>query len=607
MPFYSALLRGWKGLRVEIHCRAEAEGKGLSLFGNVGPVLREAKAIIPLAFESLGLPVPSGKLTVQIQPIDEPKNLSSLYLALALAMFCQYVLSANPRSSDNNERGQYELYDDKEIQEEIRKAKEILQWAQKIQELIERNYLCFGELNIKGDIVRINGALSLLDQAQPGDIVILPEGNLHEAQFWTKTAEYASKVEVYTVANLHEACDVISGDSKAEPVRMKQLPKFKAYRRHSPVDFADIVNQDEAKKALEIAAAGGHHCLLYGPKGEGKSLLAKALPGILPTLDPNVNMNEILDTNRIWSAKGLLDDGELVLHRPFRDVAPGATEAALFGGGIGIPQPGEISLAHRGVLLMDEFPQFSPNILEKLRGPLQDKQITVSRAKSTYTFPSAFILVAAMNPCRCSFYGEYMCKDCGKIVPQWRILCECGSGKLIHRCNCGASARRRFERLLSGPLEDRIHLKIRVYSSTLPLKLTSEAQGESSEKIRRRVERARKLQAQRFAGTGRTLNSEVETPHEIYKLFEPTDGAKQLEEKLPKLLTFPVSTRTKVQTLCVARTIADLKNKSELGATEVAEAALRYTRPLIASIEERRLLPISVQDLLDKAKIRPPY
>ena len=605
MPFYSALLRGWKGLRLQILCRAEAKGKGLSLFGNVGPVLREAKAIVPLAFDSQGLPVPEGKLTVQLQPIDEPKNLASLYLGLALAIFCQYVQTGASADFDSSVEKDRHSDDDDELEKDIRRTQEILEWAQRIQSMSDRNYFCIGELNIYGEVIRINGALSLLDQAKPGDIVILPEANLHEAQFWTRTSEMGPGVETYAVASLREACEILSGERKAEPVGQKQLPRFKPCPQPN-VDFSDIVNQDDAKRALEIAAAGGHHCLLYGPKGEGKSLLAKALPGILPRLDPQVNMDEILETNRIWSAKGLLEDGQLVIHRPFRDVAPGISEAGLFGGGAGIPQPGEISLAHRGVLLMDEFAQFPPHILEKLRGPLQDKKITIGRARSTYTFPAAFILVAAMNPCRCSYYGEYICKRCGMIVPQGRVLCTCGSGDLLHRCNCGAPARRRFERLLSGPLEDRVHLKVRVYSSTLPLKLTAGSPGESSRTIRRRVERARKMQAQRFEGSSRTLNSEVETPREIYELFSPTKGAQLLVERLPHSLPYPVSMRTKVQTLLVARTIADLEEDSEMNALHVAEAALRYTRPLLARIEERKDFPISSEALLDRAGIGTP-
>lgn len=599
MAFYSALLKGWEGQRVRIHCRAEAEGRGFSLFGNVGPIVREARAIVPLAFDSQNLPVPSGKLAVQLQPIDEVRNQSSLYLGIALAIFSQYVMSKPPEAADS------EHAQEEQEETELEKAEEMMRWARRIGELIDRNYLCIGELNIRGDLVRINGALSLLDQAQPGDTVILPEANLKEAQFWTRTAGSAAEVEVYAIPTLREACQVLSGETDAKPVRMKQLPHFIPHPMPQ-VDFSDIINQDEAKRALEIAAAGGHHCLLYGPKGEGKSLLAKALPGILPRLDPEINMEEILETNRIWSAKGLLHDGELVVQRPFREVAPGITPPALFGGGSGIPQPGEISLAHRGVLLMDEFPQFPPKMLERLRGPLQEKSVTVGRTRGSYRFPAAFILVAAMNPCRCSYYGEYRCKRCRRIVPQGRVICTCGSGELVHMCDCGASARKRFEHLLSGPLEDRLALKVRVYSTTLPLKLSSKSQGERSRTIRRRVERARQLQVDRFQGTGRTLNSEVEKPKEIYDLFDPTRGARLLAERLPRVMPFNVSTRRKVQTLCVARTIADLRGDPELSALDVAEAALRYTRPLLARIEERKLLPISAKDLLDRARIRTP-
>jgi magnesium chelatase family protein len=195
---------------------------------------------------------------------------------------------------------------------------------------------------------------------------------------------------------------------------------------------------------------------------------------------------------------------------------------------------------------------------------------------------------------------------CHRVVPQGNILCSCGKGELQHRCNCGATARRQFEQLLSGPLEDRLHLKVRVYSSDLPLKLIGTSQSESSRTIRQRVERARKLQAKRFINTSKSLNSEVETPREIYNLFNPTKGAQLLVEQLPSCLPYPVSTRTKVQTLLVARTIADLKEDPQMNALHIAEAALHYTRPLLARIEERKELPLSAQDLLNRAKIITP-
>lgn len=602
MPFDSAVLRGWQSTRVSVHvkARAEAGGKGFSLFGNVGPVLREAKSVIPLGFESLDMPVPAGSLIVQLQPIDIPKNRSALHLALALATYSRFILSEATRS----ERFDCEHTETEEFSEESAEA--ILAWARSLRRLVDKQFFCFGEVNIKGQVARVDGALSMLDQSRPGDIIIVPEDNLHEAQFWAKTCPHAAMVEIYAVADLSQAWSVVLGEKIVKQVRQRPLPKFRAFAHSPQIDFKDIVGQDNAKRALEISAAGGHHCLLYGPKGEGKSLLAKALPGILPPLDPEVNMSEILDVNRIWSAKGALRDGELVLYRPFREVSPGASEVAILGGGAGDPQPGEISLAHRGVLLMDEFPQFSRGLLEKLRGPLQDKSITVSRANGSFTFPAAFILVAAMNPCQCSYYGEFLCRTCGKVVLHDELVCRCGEARFEHRCKCGGAARRKFERLLSGPIEDRLHIKVRVYSSRFSAQLTSRSRVLSTSTIRHRVMNARRMQADRFSDHGLSLNSEVQTPNVIVGLFRPTKGAKKLVSKLPEVLPYAVSMRTKVQTLLVARTIADLEGCRNLLAKHVAEAALRYSRPLSASIEERKVLPISIQGLLKDARISEP-
>lgn len=508
---YSAGLEGIEARVIEVEASAVKGLRAFNIVGLADTAIKEAKERVASAVKSIGLPAPQSqakRVLINLAPADMKKQGALYDLPIAIA----YLIASSqiiPCKTAQDKTG---------------------------------NKILFGELALDGKLKPIKGALSfaLMAKEQGFDEIILPKANIKEAGL-SILLKNKTDFKIIGANNLLEAVNHINGTEEI-PEFQFNLAELQAEPNNFEIDLNWIKGQDFAKRGLIVAAAGGHNLIFHGPPGAGKTLLAKSIVSILPKL----SAKELLELTKIYSSCGLLEQGSILLQRPFRAPHHSSSETSLIGGGTP-PKPGEITLSHRGVLFLDEFPEFHRDALESFRQPMEEGKITIQRAKYNVTLPANFTLIAAANPCPCGFYNH----------PE-------------KQCSCAPSQIASYRRKLSGPLMDRIDMHIHVPSLKYKDIVLEKPETKNNE-ARSKVKRAREIQKQRFASDNSNIltNSEMRIP-EIKKYCEIDLNSRAILKKAVDAGELSVRGYHKI--LKIARTIADLDEKQNICFQDVSEA-----------------------------------